>query len=145
MVSENGVAGEVPQPPPVAGQPKKRSRWGSKEDPADGAAAAPGGDDGGEAKRQRKSKVSVCIFWRCVRASSEGPGAPFKSEKMVADLHPPAIRRAIESDRTTRNRICSCTDLPSAHAPCLCPFLRSVGRSGAGPASSRQRRRRESK
>ena len=61
----NGAAAADGQPPAApAGEapaPKKRSRWGSRTEPADAAAAAaPGGDEGGEAKRQRKSKVGSC-------------------------------------------------------------------------------------
>lgn len=48
---ENGAAVEA------GGERKKRSRWGTKEEPGEGA-AAPGGEEGGEVKRQRKSKVT---------------------------------------------------------------------------------------
>ena len=76
MDGANGAA-EVPaqQPPPAegpAGQAKKRSRWGSKTEPAEAGAAAPaapGGDDGGEAKRQRKSKVSKWLTWKKLQDS----------------------------------------------------------------------------
>lgn len=51
---QNGAA--VEPPPAAGGERKKRSRWGTKEEPGEGG-AAPGGEEGGEVKRQRKSKV----------------------------------------------------------------------------------------
>ena len=53
MVGVTGAAGE--QPLPAGEAPRKRSRWGEKDKPADGDAEP--ADDGGDAKRQRKSKV----------------------------------------------------------------------------------------
>jgi hypothetical protein len=68
MVANGTEEGQPPAAPgapaePVgdAAVPKKRSRWGTKTESADAAvAAAPGGgEDGGDAKRQRKSKVRL--------------------------------------------------------------------------------------
>lgn len=60
--SSNGAA--VAPPTEAVAVPKKRSRWGAKEETAEGGAALPGGDDAGDTKRQRKSKVSVllCVY-----------------------------------------------------------------------------------
>jgi hypothetical protein len=62
MVGANGADAE--EEPTSSQAPKKRSRWGAREEPVvDGtAAAAPGGEDGSEVKRQRKSKVALYAY-----------------------------------------------------------------------------------
>jgi len=106
----NGAAAADGQPPAApAGEapaPKKRSRWGSRTEPADAAAAAaPGGDEGGEAKRQRKSKVGSCgragarlppgSLCVCVRTRAcVAVRAPWRRPARPRRAGPPALRAA---------------------------------------------------
>ena len=96
----NGTADSQPpaapgapaEPVGDAAAPRKRSRWGTKTETADAAvAAAPGGgEDGGDAKRQRKSKVRLSG-----RTRGQAPPAtrarapPFSSSRLTRAAVPP--------------------------------------------------------
>ena len=126
---ESGDAVGAP-PPAAGGERKKRSRWGTKEEPGEGA-AAPGGDDAAEAKRQRKSKVKRAQ--PATAAAAPGRGAP---QAVAAHASLPIC--GVHVMRCWPCRVCDprCWVFILLTCPCaLSPAARTVGCRDPGGSS----------